>query len=338
MKQSNHSSYYLISDDAVSDDFTSPAEEKAEDNLIVTGNRRRKSHWAVTVTLINFVFFAASCTLLLICWPYLGRNGSLKETSYFCKPPINRSADLRYLKFPINIRLLILIDGPKAPVLEKLNIPLIDKQFDGRLFNPNEGEPPIFLQDPSPDVDAAWMSLTDPYPVLAISGNDLRRLKKDPVTAVRIPEDMGFGNDAYFGRLDVFHQLHCLNAVRKAAYYDHYHPGEPRSAVFKPHINHCIHMMLQNILCTASTDIVTFQFRENQEGVYSDFDMNHKCRDFKAIKEWAVENAVADKTSFSGVKRPPNYKHLLLPDHLWSLLNRTRPVPALGDEYHFGYN
>jgi hypothetical protein len=74
----------------------------------------------------------------------------------------------------------------------------------------------IYIQDPSPEVDAAWNHIAaDSSPIITVNSNQAIRLGRDPNIIVKAPEDWGFGSDAYPAQIDVFHEIHCLNMLRK---------------------------------------------------------------------------------------------------------------------------
>ena len=58
------------------------------------------------------------------------------------------------------------------------------------------------------------------------------------------------------------------------------------------HLNHCVDIIAQNLMCSANTDIVTLQWVEKQFYPFPDFNVNHQCRDFDALLDWAMENSV----------------------------------------------
>ena len=59
-------------------------------------------------------------------------------------------------------------------------------------------------------------------------------------------------------------------------------------------------------MCTANTDVYTHFWTDTLETPFPDFNINHKCRDFEAIKEWQNENAV-DEHKFVDLRRPDEY-------------------------------
>lgn len=61
-------------------------------------------------------------------------------------------------------------------------------------------------------------------------------------------------------RLDVFHEIHCLDMLRREIHFDHYYskkgwknPGDA-PADHRIHISHCIYALLQSLTCSANTD------------------------------------------------------------------------------------
>lgn len=131
---------------------------------------------------------------------------------------------------------------------------------------------------------------------------------RDPDEQWRFPEEFGYGAEAYMGLLDVFHHLHCLNAMRQAAYPDYYfnrsqgqshdNMHHERSASGKVHFTrgghdlHCQYILLQFILCHADVGVVTFNKVDGVKGPMADFSIDHKCRDFESILDWKERNQV----------------------------------------------
>lgn len=119
---------------------------------------------------------------------------------------------------------------------------------------------------------------------------------KDPAELYRFPESYGYGDQAYMGMLDVFHHLHCLNHLRRAANHQYYanlsstsiaHTTTP-SAKFprEVHLEHCTYILLQFIMCHADVGIITFNKVQGTPGPFADFNVEHKCRDFQSVLKW----------------------------------------------------
>lgn len=120
---------------------------------------------------------------------------------------------------------------------------MIDNSPAPNISNPDH----VYRLPPSDKVDDAWDRITD-IPMFPISREDVLKIQKNPDISVLAPEHWGFGDDEdgnqqYFMEIDVFHQLHCLNAVRKGLIhnYDHYwgqRYGFVPPVNFERHMNH----------------------------------------------------------------------------------------------------
>ncbi len=180
----------------------------------------------------------------------------------------------------------------------------------------NTRPPVIYRREPDREVDIAWASLYDTRPV-ALNRDQVLAMGKDPATAVRIPASWGRGNDSYFGRVDAFHQLHCLDALRREARFDHYYanryPGgfNTTSGLHQLHLSHCVWLLAQNIMCSANTDVYTHIWTDTLEHPFPDFNIDHQCKDWDAILAWQQQNAL-DEDAFVALRRPEGYPYRVM--------------------------
>ncbi|RYP78637.1 hypothetical protein DL769_003133 [Monosporascus sp. CRB-8-3] len=136
---------------------------------------------------------------------------------------------------------------------------------------------------------------------------------KDSAKSVQIPPSWGYGNNTYFGRIDVFHQLDCLDALRREAYFEHYYgehyPGGYNNTTefHRPHPSHRVYLPLQNIMCNANMDVYTHIWTDTLEHPFPDFNIDHQCKDFSAVLDWQKKNGL-DETKFVDLKRPEGYQ------------------------------
>ncbi|CRG89603.1 hypothetical protein PISL3812_06641 [Talaromyces islandicus] len=110
--------------------------------------------------------------------------------------------------------------------------------------------------------------------------------------------------DTYMIQLEVFHNLHCLNMLRKTLYPDQYPEmwayhdnGTVNHGTLQSlHMDHCIDALRQSTMC--ESDITPIRFVNNYfgRGVFPDLVATHTCRDFDAIVEWAKEHEVKGYT------------------------------------------
>jgi len=71
------------------------------------------------------------------------------------------------------------------------------------------------------------------------------------------------GENKYMAQIDVFHQLHCLNSLRKLVYPEYYNwttENAHHPELWYIHNNHCIDILMQNIMCNANTDLYTMNW------------------------------------------------------------------------------
>ncbi|EQL01721.1 hypothetical protein OCS_02574 [Ophiocordyceps sinensis CO18] len=171
--------------------------------------------------------------------------------------------------------------------------------------------PSIYRQEPSEEVDAAWRQLGDTR-LFPLTREEVLSIGKNPEDIVRFPQSFGLG-EAYAGRLEVFHQVHCLDALRREAYFGHYYSKaypngwNDTSEMHRIHLSHCVEYLLSSILCQASTDIYTHVWTDGVPHPFPDFHNNRKCRDYDTIKRWHDRNAV-DVAEFVDLTAPTGAK------------------------------
>jgi hypothetical protein len=58
------------------------------------------------------------------------------------------------------------------------------------------------------------------------------------------------------------------------------------------HLGHCVDMLLQNIKCTANTEVLTLSWMEEHSEPWPDFSINRQCGDFDLLLKWQEEHAI----------------------------------------------
>lgn len=203
---------------------------------------------------------------------------------------------------------------------------LEDVKMNGSLFNYPQS---IYRQDPSAAVEAAWTRVSDGGWIL-IDANDVSKMGKDPSLASQASASLlsKLGKPTtepmYFGMIDSFHQIHCLNTIRKHAYWDQYYAGpygpfDSHNAheLHWTHISHCFDMLLQNLMCSANADVVTGVWMDGQKYPFPDFSVNKKCRNFEQLWEWNEDNKIPDKYLTEYMTMPSNVEPLPAPPELY---------------------
>lgn len=217
-----------------------------------------------------------------------------------------------------------------APVYNMMNVPFVTSYVDGSPA-PNESDPThIYRLSPSPEVDAAWDRLNELNKIFPVSSSDIVRMGKDPALAVEVPPSWGFPSDKpYMMGIEAFHQLHCLNALRKGLVtnYDYYwgaRYGFTPPAVFTRHLNHCVDILRQHLMCHADLEGFVFNWRETQVKPYADFDIKKKCIDFNYLLEFAESHRNQHQTElWKLLEKPEDARQREAPAGLPRITNET---------------
>ncbi|KAL6924720.1 hypothetical protein FSHL1_001970 [Fusarium sambucinum] len=156
---------------------------------------------------------------------------------------------------------------------------------------------PQYFGNPSPAIDATWKKLLR-YQYPAVSDEEIASnpalsftsTDKHPVTG------------KYYGALDVFHNLHCLNMVRRHIDKDYYGGGHIKKrhgkgmnmessfdAAAMDHLYHCMNHIRQSLQCRPDLSPAAMHvFLDTDE---SEFFLgnakSHSCYDWQSIMDWA---------------------------------------------------
>lgn len=174
-----------------------------------------------------------------------------------------------------------------------------------------------FRQPAGPEVDAAWDSLgtdcasllypppspptplTPPDRALIVSPSDGPRSGLTPKTHVHISPRYGGG---YPANVEGLHHLHCLNLLRQALYYnyDYYHALSQgafsnEDHIVRFHVTHCLDILRQQLMCMVDVGVLgqVWTFRDDPSA-FVDFNTEHKCRDFEAVRKWAEKKQLPE--------------------------------------------
>ncbi|KZS89648.1 hypothetical protein SISNIDRAFT_458599 [Sistotremastrum niveocremeum HHB9708] len=111
----------------------------------------------------------------------------------------------------------------------------------------------------------------------------------------RIPGD----EEHYIISLDFFHQMHCLNLVRKALWPEKYGPMELGDPVLNDvpfdHVDHCVNIIRENLMCNADITPNVYRWDADRQVAIPHFDVLHTCRSLDSINQWAVEHQLLEK-------------------------------------------
>ncbi|KAL8743794.1 MAG: hypothetical protein Q9190_003889 [Brigantiaea leucoxantha] len=114
--------------------------------------------------------------------------------------------------------------------------------------------------------------------------------------AVRLSERQGGG---YMASLEVFHQLHCVNLVRQYTHRDYYQDKaisfEDPPDVLRTHVDHCLEILRQVVMCNSDLEVLTYNWVSIRTAPWPNFNVEHKCRNFDAVLDWALKHQAPSK-------------------------------------------
>ncbi|KAH7134929.1 hypothetical protein B0J11DRAFT_424681, partial [Dendryphion nanum] len=155
------------------------------------------------------------------------------------------------------------------------------------------------------DLDKMWDDLYGTARTL-IDAHSAERL---PNKTVRV--NSGIHEGEYIVQFEVFHQLHCLNSLRKSIYRDRFPEMNVLNAdmtVNKTNVNHyehCLDRIRQGIMCHADVATIHWDWKDGSQLPFPipagrnginmiNMETTHVCRDFERIKRWAMERNLDD--------------------------------------------
>ncbi|EOA80854.1 uncharacterized protein SETTUDRAFT_100702, partial [Exserohilum turcica Et28A] len=171
-------------------------------------------------------------------------------------------------------------------------------QYETHTFFPEFGKMPSEYKGwPNDDQDALWEELHSKGRAVQISPKENSMLYNQ---SINVPI-VGFEDKHMIG-LDVFHQLHCLDTLRKSFY-----PRRYNITLLKPdgmvnyvpwlHVDHCIESIRQSLMCNADVTPMHYEWNDEIKSVVPKITITHVCRNFEKIKKWAADRWVDWKWS-----------------------------------------
>ena len=154
----------------------------------------------------------------------------------------------------------------------------------------------LFHDLPFQALDDAWANITK-YAYVWVTEDDLRKKGKDPSISVKVPNEWNLGNEVYLAQTDMGHKIHCLDKLRKEIHFHYYYgsifpEGKP-SELHQSHTTHCLQVLLQSLVCEASTGVIPFTWKEGSDRLFRD-PVRRKCGDFDGVVRWAKDHELQD--------------------------------------------
>ena len=209
-----------------------------------------------------------------------------------------KSSSDRSLSRTSDLRKSTLLPAPTTSLFEPLAhtqpdtardaIELHDIQFTGAVvWAPNGSEyrdiqGVQYVGEPSPEIDQAW---DDIFPGTGVD------LTEDQARAAGlIGQTYQKPSGHYLAGISVFHDIHCLNKLRRATRLDYYRDSDGETEqIHRMHLDHCIDALRQSIMCYGDLSPLNVKWSEAQHRPIFDVNAVHTCRNFDKLKQWADE-------------------------------------------------
>ncbi|CZT50263.1 uncharacterized protein RSE6_11209 [Rhynchosporium secalis] len=192
-----------------------------------------------------------------------------------------------------------------SPILKEVDNNYHMVRFNGSFMKENDFR---LIGGPDSKVDAAWESLGIDYSSVAVPVSEGLKsgFKSDQV---QINPKYGGGFPA---NVEGLHHLHCLNLVRKSLYYNiDYYRSQGKGAfvnkenIVQYHVSHCLDIIRQQLMCTPDTGLLgQVWWDRSYPKAFVDFNTEHKCKNFDAIRQWAEERQISEETPLDFLKPP----------------------------------
>ncbi|OAL22758.1 hypothetical protein AYO20_11107 [Fonsecaea nubica] len=191
----------------------------------------------------------------------------------------------------------------------------VEIHYNSRRFNASFYKESIYRQPASPEVDAAWEELGTELKGIVLSVDEAKRSGLE-LDRVMVGED--YGGPGYVAFVEVTHQIHCLNLLRRGLWFNYEYYMSNNIAEFadgesivKLHIGHCLDTLRQALMCSSDTGLLPFVWVGNPPKQFPDFFREHKCRNFEPILDFAKRREVK---ALEHMKAVPHKGALILDD------------------------
>ncbi|TEA14916.1 Cyclochlorotine biosynthesis protein O [Colletotrichum sidae] len=171
--------------------------------------------------------------------------------------------------------------SPVLDILENQNVVFTTGFNDGRT---------AYMGPPTPEREALWNDLYG-FGTSMINRDQAAKLVNKTVP---VPNAFGDYDGTYVVMLGVFHQLHCVNLLRKSLYKDKPWPTDPDDPFSLMHLEHCIDALRQAVMCSADVTPHPWVWKDGQNREVAD--VMHSCRNFDAIRDWAQLKSQAGRS------------------------------------------
>ncbi|KAK0648001.1 hypothetical protein B0T16DRAFT_324332 [Cercophora newfieldiana] len=109
----------------------------------------------------------------------------------------------------------------------------------------------------------------------------------------------------YMADLSVFHDIHCLDFVRRNI------PGySSLDNITRMHFDHCFDGIRLSLMCAGDMTMIPVRWSERRGWILPVFDIDHTCRDYEGLKEWSLGRDASDPDRYPQVAAKINAERM----------------------------
>ncbi|WQF82420.1 Putative mycotoxin biosynthesis protein UstYa [Colletotrichum destructivum] len=207
------------------------------------------------------------------------RNSLLKDIALLCSMFLSVVLLGALITDKPSLQQCIKSTSAYSPLLDRYHVDLSPRLSTNSSLEPG-ATPSIYRQPPSPEVDAAWSRVTSTH-LFPLRRDEVIKMGKDPDFVALMPEEFGFGEGLHAGFMDVFHKIHCLDVLRREAhrqgFLSDYYGASTKSPLGQAHVDHCIYILLDRLMCKPNMQIIPYIWLENHPTPTPDFINTEVC-------------------------------------------------------------
>ncbi|EFY97814.2 hypothetical protein MAA_06597 [Metarhizium robertsii ARSEF 23] len=202
------------------------------------------------------------------------KYGLIRTAVLICSVVLNK--DVYFEKWELLALILTTHTNNLAPLQEAIRYKTV-------LFTSGFGSQKTKYMGNSTAADDAWKAL---YPRTVVR---IPKSSADQLVNQTIPLN---GDEDHFPVLiSVFHEMHCLDSIRHI-YFGHtkgfdQNPVINEAILAPEHIDHCFDSLRQTLMCGGDVAPMPYKWVEERKKALGHLDVQHTCRDYEALLEWA---------------------------------------------------
>ncbi|VUC29060.1 unnamed protein product [Clonostachys rosea] len=160
-------------------------------------------------------------------------------------------------------------------------------KYEQKVFLPatKSGRSPY--QGSSDEINRLWEDLYNDFAISLITSNEAALLPNATSPMAQEPTK-------YMVQLDVFHQLHCLNLMRKLVYPSVFNldltSGSEEAEENLDHFEHCYDSLRQALQCNADLSTIYYEWVPERNRLVGNLATTHTCKNYDSIIQWARDH------------------------------------------------